>query len=252
MCFSRCFFRPKKLYSQFFIRKFGATNKDLLTKGVIRQAAATDISQVSKLRLTAYQTAKEFVISDPRQISWNAYDEKSVVLVACNLENQALATMRASILFNRSHMETYFKYKVPLTDEFFPTLYLERAATCPSHYNSGLNTALRYYFLSLCNSSANIAFQSITGSVYNNAPRISLMSSLGYEFQNIKSSWATHISSREDELLALLPRCKFQVASTFIQENFSETLATYPWQGKQLEIDPSNSLINDLLRLQKR
>ena len=211
--------------------------------GIIRRATKTDFEQISSLRFQAYQTAKEFTITNPSQLHFDAYDQNDEVLVACDRTGQIIATMRGGIIYNNRQAVERSECELSLVDDYFPALFLSRAATHPAYCNNGIHTAIRYYFLSAACISP-IQIQSLLGHTYINAPRTKLMKTMGYEFHKPPNNWTTTIKSRlQQDIIALLPRAKFQSAQTFLEENFKLVIEAYPWQGETLEFLPRFNLL---------
>jgi len=199
----------------------------------IRQATAQDASQISALRLSAYARAIEFKVIRPSLIEWNKKDDDRVVLSAWNDAGMAISTMRGEIVYDRQEAEDALACTVKLDISLYPSLALTKGATSLDQSNSGLNSALRYYFLQ---AALDSPVQSVIGLVYINASRTRLMESLGYMFQTPDDIWDPADITLKPGLFATLSRDRISNAIAQLSKLSYDCLTDYPWEGSALRL----------------
>jgi hypothetical protein len=191
----------------------------------IRRATRTDARQITELRIAAYSGAREFHLREPETLEWSAADERNVVLAGWSAEGVALSTTRGDVLHDEDHAESWMECKLDRIPIGYPTLLLGKGATRREHERRGLHSAMRCCFLDASHESA---IQSLTGIVYEDAPRTRLMQRIGYEFFEPSAYWYTDLESRRRTLIAVLPRERFAAARESLHETVGDTLVEFP------------------------
>jgi hypothetical protein len=194
----------------------------------IRVATRADMAEIGELRVSEYKRSGEFTVIDPTNLVWGERDDADVTLAAWDEAGRALATMRGSIVTARREAETLLECSLPEGASALPALILGRAATRNAYRRSGLNSALRYYFLS---SALDAPIRSVLGVVFEHAPRTELMKSLGYVFLSPGRSWTKEVQVIQPRLIASLDRSMIQDACERLRARVGSTLADYPWRG---------------------
>lgn len=157
----------------------------------VRFATPEDNDAISELRLTEYRKAKEFTIVDESMIA----KQRGMVLIAENEEKQIMATMQMEVYNSKEDLSEASIFYTPADFSLFPTLYLNRAASSSRFRNKGLNSLLRKKAFEFAIEHPEM--KSISGAVYEGAPRINLLKNLGY-----------HFTETEEKIQYLVPNSK--------------------------------------------
>jgi ABC-type iron transport system FetAB ATPase subunit len=139
----------------------------------IRYANAADHERVTNFRIEQYKTAKEFVLIAPELLS-----RQSGHVYFVETEGSIISTMQVDVVHSQiQHLKfTGAKLSINLNDNFFPAFYLSKACTAKAFRNYGLNSLLRK--LILMSAIKNKSIQSLTGEVFDNAPRLNVIKNL--------------------------------------------------------------------------
>ena len=177
----------------------------------IRLATATDFEAVAALRLAAYRAAPEFTVTDEAAITrWDGQ-----VLVAEN-EEGLLATMQVVYCESLEEMRQYTgSTPAPVTFTALPTLILKRGATWPGRYYQGLNSRLRLAALEMAQT--NTSIKSLSGFVYDGAPRLNLLRQLGYSFTLVLNNFSD-MSAHTSIFFVALQRPQFALAAEHLRQ----------------------------------
>jgi hypothetical protein len=176
----------------------------------VRFATPEDYDAVSELRLTEYRKAKEFVIKDESMIS----KQRGMILIAENEEKQVLSTMQMEVYDSLKSLSEASIYYPPHDFSLFPTLYLNRAASSSQFRNKGLNSLLRRKAFEFA--VENRELKSISGAVYEGAPRINLLKSLGYHFIETEEK-IEYLAPTAKMYFIYLERAQFEAAKSTIE-----------------------------------
>ena len=195
----------------------------------IRVARRADMAEIGELRVSEYKRAGEFVVTDVRTLLRDERDDSDVILAAWDEADRVVSTMRGSIVSNREEAEALLECSLPVDDSALPALVLGRAATRSDSREAGLNSALRYYFLSFA---LEAPIRSMLGVVFAQAPRTALMKSLGYVFHRPAQSWRREVEAITPHFIACLERSRIPDACAALRSRVASTLANYPWQGE--------------------
>lgn len=199
------------------------------SKRSIRVATRADMAEIGELRVSEYRRAGEFVVIDSTGLLWDERDEADVILGAWDEADRALSTMRGSVVSSREEAEALLECSLPVDDSALPALVLGRAATRSTFREAGLNSALRYYFLSFA---LDAPIRSVLGVVFDQAPRTELMKSLGYVFLRPAQTWRKEVQAIQPQFIACLERSRISDACEALRSKVASTLANYPWQGE--------------------
>jgi len=202
--------------------------------GCVGIAKHEDADEISKLRISSYQEAKEFRLLLPQALVWDPEDRRLVVITARDRLGSILSTTQGMLLSSRTDAERTIGVSVSLDATHFPALLIGRGATVRSHGRSGLHSVLRWHFLRAA-SEANI--NAVLGLVYESAPRVKLMRELGYQMHVPERVWDPEVEVVRPALLAVLPRLAFSSALARLTEIVGSTIESYPWEGPAIRLE---------------
>ena len=171
----------------------------------VRLATAADREAVATLRLAAYRTAPQFTILNEASITGC----EGQVLVAECPEAGLVATMQTVECQTAEDLQRHGGSLPPPEFLGLPSLLLNRGATRPGRHYQGLNSRLR--LLALDGALADERIQSLTGYVYEGAPRLNLLRELGYAFAPVTEN-DQHLRGHTAELFVWLRREQFAAA----------------------------------------
>jgi hypothetical protein len=201
------------------------------TSGEIRRATPDDANAVADLRLAAYSGATEFTVREPSTLQWTAADEENIVLAAWAAEGDALSTTRGDVLLDSHQAEQWMECSLDRIPIGLPTLLLGKGATRKPYERQGFHSALRFCFLA---AARDCEIESLTGIVYEDAPRTRLMHRIGYDFYEPTSYWYTDLKTTRRTLIAVLPRPRFAQAIDPLREMVGSLLDAYPCEVQRL------------------
>ena len=171
----------------------------------VRLATAADREAVVTLRLAAYRTAPQFTILNEAAITGC----EGQVLVAECPDAGLVATMQVVECQTAEDLRRHGGNLPPAAFQGLPSLLLNRGATRPGRHYQGLNSRLR--LLALDGALADERIQSLTGYVYDGAPRLNLLRELGYAFAPVTEN-DHHLCGHTAELFVWLRREQFTAA----------------------------------------
>jgi len=193
----------------------------------IQRVTAADAKAVHQLRLQVFANARDFTVAAPENLVWSERDSGDIVLAVWHGADP-VSTMRGSVLKNSDEAKAEFECSVPASVKF-PALLLARGATRGDFQGIGLNSALRYHFLSF---TVGTRIQSIVGVVNVGAPRTRVMARLGYEFYLPNMSWGSSLKHNNGVMVAALDYSRIINACSLLERETRQVLAAYPWQGE--------------------
>jgi hypothetical protein len=197
----------------------------------IRRATRADAAEIFSLRLSEFMRAEEFRLAEPTILVWNERDDRDAVLAAWDGSGEPISTMRGGIA--RSKQEAEERIKCVLPHEYaFPSLLLDRGATKEEHRGKALNSALRYYFFRAI---LGLPVRSVLGVVYEKAPRVNTMMSLGYSLFAPAQIRQTHLLPNRPLLITYLQQSRIRDACDRLETLARVALDEYPWQGSPLQ-----------------
>lgn len=197
----------------------------------IRRATSQDSEIINRLRINEFRRSTEFDLLLADQLKWNRCDDRHIVLAAWADRQTAVSTMRAVVVSDVP--EALESVQCSLPDQLpFPALVFNSAATHMDYRKQGLNQAIRYYFLS---AAIRCGIKAILSPIYEGAPRIDFMKSLGYRFRTPEKSWQTKLAPKKERILGVLPLNRMGRAIDYLRTHRDEVLHAYPWQGPQFD-----------------
>lgn len=179
----------------------------------VRLATPADFEAVAALRLAAYRAAPEFTVSDEAAVTrWDGQ-----VLVADCSGNGLVATMQCVPCHSLAELGHHNGSLPAVAFAAFPTLLLNRGATRPVRHYQGLNSRLRLAVLETALTDSQI--QSLTGFVYDGAPRLNLLRALGYSFHTVSGEDGTGtFGEHTEEFFVALQRPQFATAAEQLRQ----------------------------------
>ena len=204
--------------------------KQQLLLSYIAVASHTE-SGIEDLLRREYERSPSFTVVSNDSLKWSAVKKRSIVLAVWDNENRIIATMRSQILWSLEETEASVESRFADCGLSFPVMALTRAATDKAYQKSGLNSALRFYFVSFA---ISWGIRHFVGAVFKDSARTRLMEELGYTmFESpdlgtgcLIAPNGTHLSATLD-----LQTCGSR-AIAVLKQQFSEALSDYPWRGK--------------------
>ena len=205
------------------------------TIGVIDPACAREREAVVRLRRQAYAEAGEFAWNEMATLRWSDADEDGVVLGLWGDRSDTdddratalLSTLRMSVFADARVAETFLEHSLHGVGAAWPALVLSRAATAPGRHRSGLMALLRCAYLQAL---AATPLRSVLAVVYDTAPRLHSMRSVGYTLTAPQRSWDSEARALTPPLVAHLSRACFETAleaaQTLAQDALPHTLIT--------------------------
>lgn len=186
----------------------------------IRQATLDDKEQLTEFRIAQFKTATEFTVLDTKPLS----EFKGQVLVA-EIDNQIISTMQVQKLSNRQELIGNETGHIP--DEFdgFETFYLSKGATIKEYRNSGINSYLRLLTLKIA--IADHSIQTLTGTAYNNAPRMNVLRRIGYNIVDTYDVVHDYLQAKDNPVFIWLDRAKFISAIGLLETEIEELTNNY-------------------------
>jgi hypothetical protein len=175
------------------------------------------------LRKQCYRLSTSFSWFDDAALEWTSVDESSVVLGAFDAQAGLVATVRASIRADRASVEALLSYATQNVPDRFPALVGSRSATNPAFARHGLAAAMRWV---LVGQAMRLQLGSITGVVYDDAPRVRSMLTQGYEFYTPPRHWDAEAKLNANPIIISMPSSAFAHARALIESQASESLAS--------------------------
>jgi hypothetical protein len=164
-------------------------------------AGPADAPAITTLLRERYAAAREFRLLRPEVIGWDGVQGAGGVAAGWDASGGLVATMRASMADSAAMAAAAMGVSVALPAACFPAVILGRAATRPGLARGGINSLLRWHLLrAACAQGARAAL----GLVYEEAPRLGLMTAIGYRFATPARVWDDEVASARPPLLAWL------------------------------------------------
>lgn len=196
----------------------------------VRVASAKDSDQISNLRLTEYQSSKDFILVNSIFLEWGGNDKNCPVISVWNEEDEVIATILLTPVKNTQSAIEIIEYNLP-TEISFPALVFSKAATKKSYRKKGLNQLLRYYCIK---AALDYNINSLLSPVFKQAPRIAFMKEMGYQFYTPLETSQTKLIPVSIRKLAVLERSKMEYAIKIIEKKIPNLIKEYPWQGESI------------------
>ena len=186
----------------------------------IRQATLQDTEKVTQFRIDQFRTAKEFELLSIDPLS----QMKGQVLIA-EFENEIISTMQFQKISNHEELVANETEYIPDTFDYFETFYLSKGGTKREFRNTGINSYLRKIILEIAID--NSAINSLTGTAYENAPRINTLKRIGYNITDTYTVKTDYIKATEKPLFLSLERQNFLTAIEFLETESVELKNNY-------------------------
>jgi hypothetical protein len=204
------------------------SGSDAPTGGVTGLAGAADAPAISALLLAQYQAAREFRLLRPDRLLWDGVQGAGAVAAGWDEGGRLVATMRARIVGSAAAAEAALDVSVDVPQACFPAVILSRAATAPGLARTGINSLLRWHLL---RAALAQGARGALGLVYETAPRLTLMSAIGYRFASPARVWDPEVEPRNPPLLAWLSEDDLPPAVAVLEERVRDAVAAWPWRG---------------------
>jgi hypothetical protein len=174
----------------------------------IARATAQDSVAIQRLRLEAYRGAPEFQVTDERFVAWDEYDAEGIVLAVWR-EAMVVSTTRGNLLRDGAEAERFMECDLSDIPLPYPALVLTKGATSAGFGGHGLHSMLRYAFIQ---AARDCGIASVTGVVFEGAPRTRLMRRVGYEYFAPKRQWYSNVQCNTRTLVAVLASDSYALA----------------------------------------
>jgi GNAT superfamily N-acetyltransferase len=198
-------------------------------RGHIGLAGAADAPALSALLLTQYSAAREFRLLRPDVLAWDGAQGAGGVAAGWDATGRLVATMRARLVGSATVAEAALGVSVDLPATCFPSVILSRAATAPGLSRTGINSVLRWHLL---RAALAQGARGALGLVYEAAPRLTLMTEIGYRFQAPARVWDPEVAPLNPPLLAFLSEDGLPGAVAALRDRVNDAIAAWPWQGE--------------------
>ena len=195
-----------------------------------RSASYKDKDDVSHLRITEFNRSSEFSVREQDKLVWSSKDDIGSVLTIWEKKDQIIATMRAMRVIGKAEAEECLSCSVHETVNY-PVVVFNNAATRIEYRNRGLNQVLRYHFIE---AALRSDVQTLISPVYEGAPRVKFMESIGYTFKVPERNWQTKLNVHSRRILAMLKNEDFQEALNLLKARRLEIIQEYPWYGEKI------------------
>jgi GNAT superfamily N-acetyltransferase len=191
-------------------------------------ARAADAPAIGALLLAQYSTAREFRLLLPDRLVWDGVSGAGGVAAGWDEAGRLVATMRASLAASAAAAEAGLDVSVALPEAWFPAVVLSRAATAPGLARTGINSLLRWHLL---RAAAAQGARCALGLVYQTAPRLTLMTEIGYRFVPPERVWDPEVAPRNPPLLAYLSPDALPPAVASLAARTRDAARAWPWRG---------------------
>jgi hypothetical protein len=186
---------------------------------------------VVQLRRDAYRGATEFRWHGPATLAWSTADDEGLVLGLWS-GPALLSTLRLSVFTRAATAERFLEHALAGVGALWPALVLSRAATAPGHGRHGLMAMLRWAYL---HALPEGHLRSVLAVVYEDAPRLRSMQSVGYTFTVPGTSWDSEASALKPPLIAHLGAASWPAARAAALQLVERALPLLDCDGPALE-----------------
>jgi hypothetical protein len=178
-------------------------------------------AELVALRKCCYALSKSFEWFDERALEWSADDAASVVLGVLDAGGALVSSVRATIRRDRDAVESMLMYSTRGVPARFPAMIGARSATEPAHARHGLAGVMRRVIVS---QARRLGLASITGVVYDDAPRVRSMLAQGYEFYDPPQHWDREARLRARPIIISMPAANYALALAAIESQLGAAL----------------------------
>jgi len=204
------------------------SGSDAPIHGITGLAGVTDAPEISGLLLAQYRAAREFRLLQPERLFWDGVQGAGGIAAGWDETGKLVATMRARIVGSAAAAEAVLDVSVGVPQSCFPVVILSRAATAPGLSRTGINSLLRWHLL---RAALAQGARGALGLVYETAPRLTLMSAIGYRFMSPERVWDPEVEPRNPPLLAWLSEDDLPPAVLALEERGRDAAMAWPWRG---------------------
>ena len=203
-----------------------------------RQATFKEKEKISRLRIKEFSRAKDFDLLLADKLKWSRLDDEQTVLAVWR-NKEPISTMRAVVV--NDSIDAQNTLQCTVSDQVqYPAMVFNAAATRKENRGEGLNQVIRYHFL---DAAIRQGIEALLSPIYQGAPRMDFMKSLGYLFSKPGKCWQTKLLPKSERILGILPHLAMQYALDYLLRHRGEAIALYPWEGKSLKL-PARKTIN--------
>ncbi len=188
--------------------------------------------ELATLRKRCYALSKSFEWFDERALGWSADDAASVVLGVLEANDVLVASVRATIRRDRDAVEGMLMYSTSGVPARFPALIGARSATEPAHARHGLAGVMRWVIVS---QACRLRLASITGVVYDDAPRVRSMLAQGYEFYDPPQHWDREARLRARPIIISMPAANYARSLDAIESQLGAALERATFDATALD-----------------
>lgn len=176
---------------------------------VVRFARNEDRDAIADFRISQYKSARQFELIDEsllRQQSGNIY--------LIEHEGNIVSTVQANICLNFEQLDDQTTAILDTNLDIFPCMNITKVATEQSFRNTGLNSYLRLQFIKKARED-NI--KAISGTSYENSPRLNLLKELGYKFCSVGEKQQNYIKPKGKVFFFYLDSSFFESAIKILE-----------------------------------
>ncbi len=192
----------------------------------------TRAGELAALRKRCYGLSKSFEWFDERALDWSADDAVSVVLGVLDADGVLVSSVRATIRRDRDAVESMLMYSTRGVPARFPALIGARSATEPAHARHGLAGVMRWVIVS---QARRLRLGSITGVVYDDAPRVRSMLAQGYEFYDPPQHWDREARLRARPIIISMPAANYAQSLATIESQLGAALERATFDATALD-----------------
>lgn len=178
--------------------------------------------ELARLRRRCYRASTSFSWFDESVLEWTPVDASSVVIGSLDGDGALVATVRASCRPDRAAVEALLGYSTERVPPRHPALVGGRSATDAQHARQGLAAAMRWVIV---RQALRLDMASITGVVYDDAPRVRSMQAQGYEFYEAPRQWDAEARLRAKPIVISMPAPAYRDALRLIEAQAADALA---------------------------
>jgi hypothetical protein len=177
---------------------------------------------LTDLRIRCFRQSPSFSFFDEAALQWTTVDESSVVLGVFTALNELVSTVRIAIRPDRDAVESFLAYSTENVPDRFPAMIAGRAATDRRFTKLGIAAVMRRVILK---NAQRLQVASLTGVVYEDAPRVRSMLSHGYEFFDSPKNWDAEATITAKPIIISMPFSAFTNAMNLIEAESSKIIS---------------------------
>ena len=183
------------------------------------------------LRKSAYENSENFKILELNFLKVDL--DRELPLIVLNENNEIISSVSLSV-FN-SFDDIGIANDILDFSMNFPAINISKSVTNYNVQRSGINSILRLQVFKLIR---NSNLKSITGIVYEGAPRFKTMSSLGYKFFSIENTNPS-VKIVSNKCFAILDIIRIDNAIKILSDQLADRIDEYVWVDTLPDCFPS-------------